>query len=42
MYKNETAPLINFYKNQGVLKNVDGMKSIEEVFEEISKALKLK
>ncbi len=42
VYKNETAPLINFYKNQGVLKNVDGMKSIEEVFEEISKALKLK
>ena len=40
--KNETAPLINFYKKQGVLKNVDGMKSIEEVFEEISKALKLK
>ena len=24
VYKNETAPLINFYKNQGVLKNVDG------------------
>ena len=42
VYKNETAPLINFYKKQGVLKNVDGMKSIEEVFEEISKALKLK
>ena len=42
VYKNETAPLINFYKNQGVLKNVDGMKSIEEVFEEISKALKIK
>ena len=42
VYKNETAPLINFYKNQGVLKNVDGMKSIEEVFEEISKALKLR
>ena len=42
VYKNETAPLINFYKNQGVLKNVDGMKSIEEVFDEISKALKLK
>ena len=42
VYKNETAPLINFYKNQGVLKNVDGMMSIEEVFEEISKALKLK
>ena len=40
VYKNETAPLINFYKNQGVLKNVDGMKSIEEVFEEISKAVK--
>ena len=42
VYKNETAPLINFYKKQGVLKNVDGMKSIEEVFEEISKAVKLK
>ena len=28
VYKNETAPLINFYKNQGVLKNVDVMKSI--------------
>ena len=42
VYKNETAPLINFYKNQGRRKIVDGTKSIEEVFEEISKALKLK
>lgn len=39
VYKNETAPLIDFYKNQGVLVSVDGMKTIDEVFEDITKVI---
>ena len=39
VYKNETAPLIDFYKNQGVLVSVDGMQTIDEVFEDIIKAI---
>ena len=41
VYKNETAPLIEFYKNQGVLINVDGMQAIDKVFEDIAKLLQI-
>ena len=41
VYKNETAPLIEFYKNQGVLINVDGMQTIDKVFEDIAKLLQI-
>ena len=40
VYKNETAPLIEFYKKQGVLVNVDGMQTIDEVYQAILEALK--
>ena len=40
VYKNETAPLIDFYKNQGVLVNVDGMLPIDKVFGAILEAIK--
>lgn len=40
VYKNETAPLIDFYKQQGVLISVDGMQTIEGVFADISEAIK--
>lgn len=40
VYKSETAPLIDFYKNQGVLVNVDGMLPIDKVFGAILEAIK--
>lgn len=39
VYVNQTAPLIEFYENKKLLKSVDGMKSITDVFDEIVKAL---
>ena len=39
VYSNQTAPLIAYYTQKGVLKSVDGMKSIPEVFTEIQKVL---
>ncbi len=35
----QTAPLLDFYKDLGVLATVDGSKDIEEVFEEIDEIL---
>jgi len=39
VYKEQTEPLIEYYSKKGLLYNVDGTKSIEEVFEEIQKIL---
>ncbi|MBR5900014.1 MAG: adenylate kinase [Clostridia bacterium] len=39
VYKNSTAPLIDFYKSNGVLKVVDGNNTIDAVFEQIKKVL---
>lgn len=36
VYDAQTEPLIDFYKKQSILKAVDGTKSIEEVFKDIS------
>lgn len=35
VYEEQTAPLISFYGEKGVLKRVDGGKGVEEVFREI-------
>lgn len=35
----QTAPLLDFYKNQNVLCNVDGLKDIDEVFSEVDEIL---
>ena len=32
VYKNQTAPLIDYYTKKGVLKNVEGMGTVDEVF----------
>ncbi|MEN9511172.1 MAG: hypothetical protein RLZZ370_991 [Bacteroidota bacterium] len=32
VYNNETAPLLNFYHNQGKLQHIDGMGTVEEIF----------
>ncbi|NRA30735.1 MAG: adenylate kinase [Parvularculaceae bacterium] len=31
VYNDQTAPLVPFYKEQGLVKSIDGMKSIDEV-----------
>lgn len=40
VYAENTAPLVEYYKAKGVLKNVDGMQSIEDVNKAIEAALK--
>lgn len=39
VYANSTAPLIEFYEKKGVLVNVNGMQSIDDVFQDVKKAL---
>lgn len=38
-YTNETKPLIDFYKEKNVLKEINGLQSIDEVFVDIEKAI---
>lgn len=40
VYAENTAPLVDYYKAAGVLKNIDGMATIEAVNAAIEKALK--
>lgn len=40
VYSKQTQPLIEFYKNKGILVSVDGMQSIADVFADIQKVLK--
>ena len=35
VYHDQTQPLIDYYTEQGVLKTVDGTRSLDEVFQEI-------
>ncbi|MGI6678262.1 MAG: adenylate kinase [Dehalobacterium sp.] len=39
VYEQQTAPLIEFYRAQGVLKNIDGDQPIDQVMIEIGKSL---
>ena len=39
VYHEQTQPLIDYYAEEGVLKNVDGTKSLDEVFAEIVNVL---
>jgi len=39
VYEKETKPLIDYYTRKDILVNIDGNKSIDEVFEDIKKAL---
>jgi adenylate kinase len=38
-YKEQTAPLVDYYRWQGTLRTVDGMQSIDEVAADIDRAL---
>ena len=40
VYWEQTAPLVDFYKNKGILKNVDGLGEISEITERILTILK--
>ena len=42
VYRQQTEPLLKFYEQRGLLKNVDGEKPIEEVFKEVLAALGVK
>lgn len=39
VYRDETEPVLNHYQNQGVVKEIDGVGSIDDIFERILKAL---
>ena len=39
VYHDQTQPLIDYYKNEGILAEVDGTKDMEEVFQDIVKIL---
>lgn len=39
VYHEQTQPLIDYYKGQGILKEVDGTKAMMEIFDEIVKIL---
>ena len=34
-YENETFPILNYYKKQNLLTNIDGMNKIDEIYKEI-------
>ncbi len=42
VYHNQTAPLIGYYKNQSILVDIEGTKTVGEVFADIENALKAK
>ena len=39
VYRDQTAPILPYYKSRGILRQVDGMAEIESVSEEIAKIL---
>ncbi|SHK35709.1 adenylate kinase [Paramaledivibacter caminithermalis] len=39
VYLNETAPLIDYYSDKGIIENINGQQHIDKVFEEIVLAL---
>jgi adenylate kinase len=39
VYRRDTAPLLEFYRNQGKLESVDGMAPVEEVTSAIARAI---
>ncbi|MEI7473200.1 MAG: adenylate kinase [bacterium] len=40
-YKRETEPLINYYTNRGVIKNIDGDRAIDLIYADMKKELGL-
>lgn len=40
IYRKETEPVLNYYKEKGLVKEVDGVGTVDEIFKRIKKALK--
>lgn len=40
IYRQRTAPILNYYKDQGKLKNIDGKQSIEDIAKKIDLLIK--
>lgn len=40
VYHDETSPVLNYYKEKGAVEEINGVGSIDEIFERIKKALK--
>jgi len=38
-YREQTAPLLDYYQEKGLLKTVDGLGTVDEVFERIRSIL---
>ncbi|MBT7265475.1 MAG: adenylate kinase [Rhodospirillaceae bacterium] len=38
-YREQTAPILPYYRDKGVLQSVDGMKGMEEVFDQIKEII---
>ncbi|MBA2848539.1 adenylate kinase [Thermosulfuriphilus ammonigenes] len=39
VYNDQTKPLVDYYENKGLLRRIDGMGSIDEIFERICQVL---
>ncbi len=39
LYNSQTQPLLDYYKNQGILKEIDGTGSVEKIQDEIKKSV---
>ncbi len=39
VYEKQTAPLIEYYRKRGILRSIDGVGEIEEIFQRIIKAI---
>jgi adenylate kinase len=39
VYNAQTAPLINYYGGKGILKNIEGTGSIDEIFDKLCAAI---
>ena len=42
IYWEQTAPLLDFYNNKGLLKNIDGIGTIDEITKKDIKGIKIK
>lgn len=38
-YKQQTAPLIDYYRSKGILKSVDGLRTIDDVTQDVFRAI---
>lgn len=39
VYKKETEPVLNYYKEHGIVEEVDGVGNVDEIFDRIKKAV---